>query len=54
MTNWFTAHLMYDTVGRASQSVPNAWQVNTLHFWLGILDSGAFRVQRSGTRSRCR
>ena len=44
MTNWFTAHLMHHTVGRASQSVPNAWQVNTLHFWLGNnLDSGAFR-----------
>ncbi len=44
MTNWFTAHLMHHTVGRASQSLPNGWQVNTLHFWLGNnLDSGAFR-----------
>jgi putative CocE/NonD family hydrolase len=44
MTNWFTAHLMHHTVGRASQDLPNGWQVNTLHFWLGNnLDSGAFR-----------
>ncbi len=44
MTNWFTAHLMHHTVGRASQQVPNAWAVNTLHFWLSNnLDSGAFR-----------
>ncbi len=44
MTNWFTAHLMHHTVGRASQALPNGWQVNTLHFWLGNnLDSGAFR-----------
>jgi putative CocE/NonD family hydrolase len=44
MTNWFTAHLMHHTVGRASQNLPNGWQVNTLHFWLGNnLDSGAFR-----------
>ena len=44
MTNWFTAHLMHHTLGRASQQVPNAWAVNTLHFWLSNnLDSGAFR-----------
>jgi hypothetical protein len=44
MTNWFTAHLMHHTVGRAAQQVPNAWQTNTLHFWLSNnLDSGAFR-----------
>ncbi len=44
MTNWFTAHLMHHTVGRAAQNIPNAWQVNTLHFWLANnLDSGAFR-----------
>jgi predicted acyl esterase len=44
MSNWFTAHLMHHLVGRASQQLPNAWQVNTLHFWLGNnLDSGAFR-----------
>jgi len=44
MTNWFTAHLMHHTLGRASQNLPNAWAVNTLHFWLANnLDSGAFR-----------
>ena len=44
MTNWFTAHLMHHTLGRASQNLPNAWAVNTLHFWLSNnLDSGAFR-----------
>jgi predicted acyl esterase len=44
MTNWFTAHLLHHTQGRASQNLPNGWQVNTLHFWLGNnLDSGAFR-----------
>jgi uncharacterized protein len=44
MTNWFTAHLMHHTVGRASQQIPNAWATNTLHFWLSNnLDSGAFR-----------
>jgi uncharacterized protein len=44
MTNWFTAHLMHHTVGRAAQQLPNAWAVNTLHFWLSNnLDSGAFR-----------
>ena len=44
MTNWFTAHLMHHTVGRAAQQIPNAWAVNTLHFWLANnLDSGAFR-----------
>jgi uncharacterized protein len=44
MSNWFTAHLMHHLVGRASQHLPNAWQVNTLHFWLSNnLDSGAFR-----------
>ena len=43
MTNWFTAHLMHHTVGRASQQIPNAWATNTLHFWLSNnLDSGAF------------
>ena len=31
-------------VGRASRHHPNAWQTNTLHFWLSnSLDSGAFR-----------
>jgi len=43
MTNWFTAHLMHHTLGRASQQIPNAWATNTLHFWLSNnLDSGAF------------
>jgi putative CocE/NonD family hydrolase len=42
MTNWFTAHLMHHTLGRASQQVANAWQTNTLHFWLSNnLDTGA-------------
>jgi uncharacterized protein len=44
MPNWFVAHLMHHTVGRASQHIPNAWAMNTLHFWLSnSLDSGAFR-----------
>jgi putative CocE/NonD family hydrolase len=44
MPNWFVAHLMHHTVGRASQQIPNAWAMNTLHFWLSnSLDSGAFR-----------
>jgi len=43
MTNWFTAHLMHHSLGRASQSIPDAWQPNTLYFWLhNNLDSGAF------------
>lgn len=42
MTNWFTAHLMHHTLGRASQQIPNAWATNTLHFWLSNnLDTGA-------------
>jgi predicted acyl esterase len=44
MTNWFTAHLMHHTLGRASQNLPDGWQTNTLWFWLhNSLDSGAFR-----------
>ena len=44
MTNWYVAHLMHHVVGRASRHHPNAWQTNTLHFWLSNnLDSGAFR-----------
>ena len=44
MTNWFTAHLMHHTLGRASQHLPDGWQTNTLWFWLhNNLDSGAFR-----------
>jgi predicted acyl esterase len=44
MPNWFVAHLMHHTVGRASRIHPDGWQKNTLHHWLsGNLDSGAFR-----------
>ncbi len=44
MTNWFTAHFLHHMLGRASQSVPNAWQVNTMHHWVGNnLDTGALR-----------
>jgi predicted acyl esterase len=44
MTNWFTAHLLHHNLGRASQTVPNPWERNTLSFWLGNnLDTGAFR-----------
>jgi hypothetical protein len=44
MPNWFVAHMMHHTVGRASQQLPDAWQANTLYFWLhNNLDSGAFR-----------
>jgi uncharacterized protein len=44
MPNWYMAHLMHHLVGRASRHNPNAWQTNTLHFWLhNNLDSGAFR-----------
>jgi predicted acyl esterase len=44
MTNWFTAHLLHHNLGRASQTVPNPWEKNTLSFWLSNnLDTGAFR-----------
>jgi predicted acyl esterase len=44
MTNWFTAHLMHHTVGRASQHLTDGWAINTLWFWLhNNLDSGALR-----------
>jgi predicted acyl esterase len=44
MTNWFTAHMLHHTLGRASRHLPDGWQVNTLHFWLhNNLDSGALR-----------
>jgi predicted acyl esterase len=44
MSNWFTAHLLHHTLGRAAQALPNAWASNTLHFWLSNnLDSGALR-----------
>jgi predicted acyl esterase len=43
MTNWFTAHLLHHTLGRASQIHPDTWHKNTLHHWLtNNLDSGAF------------
>jgi uncharacterized protein len=43
MSNWFTAHLLHHTLGRASQHLPKAWAVNTLRHWLSHnLDSGAF------------
>ncbi len=48
MPNWFVAHMMHHLVGRASLHQPNAWQINTLHFWLGnSLDSGAFRAAQA-------
>lgn len=44
MTNWFTAHLLHHTLGRAAQHLADGWQTNTLWFWLhNNLDSGAFR-----------
>jgi len=44
MTNWFTAHLMHHTQGRASQHLPDGWQTNTMWTWLhNNLDSGALR-----------
>jgi uncharacterized protein len=44
MTNWYTAHFLHHKLGRASQNLPDAWQINTLYFWLhNNLDSGAFR-----------
>ena len=43
MTNWYTAHMLHHLLGRASQHLPDGWQVNTLYFWLhNNLDSGAF------------
>ncbi len=44
MPNWYVAHMLHHLLGRASQQLPDAWQTNTLHFWLhNSLDSGAFR-----------
>ncbi|HEX4408835.1 MAG TPA: CocE/NonD family hydrolase [Xanthobacteraceae bacterium] len=44
MTNWYTAHMLHHSLGRASREQPDGWQVNTLHFWIhNSLDSGAFR-----------
>ncbi len=41
MTNWFTAHLLHHTQGRASQNLPDGWQANTMWTWLhNNLDSG--------------
>jgi uncharacterized protein len=43
MTNWFTAHLLHHTLGRASQQLPDGWQTNTLYHWLhNNLDTGVF------------
>lgn len=43
MTNWFTAHFLHHLVGRASRTVADGWQVNTLRHWVAnSLDSGAF------------
>jgi len=42
MTNWFTAHLLHHTQGRASQHLPDGWALNTMWHWLHHnLDSGA-------------
>jgi putative CocE/NonD family hydrolase len=42
MTNWFTAHLLHHTQGRASQHLPDGWAINTMWQWLHQnLDSGA-------------
>jgi putative CocE/NonD family hydrolase len=44
MTNWFTAHLLHHTQGRASQTLPDGWQTNMLWTWLhNNLDSGQLR-----------
>jgi putative CocE/NonD family hydrolase len=44
MTNWFTAHLMHHTQGRASRHLRDGWQSNTLWHWLhNNLDSGQLR-----------
>ena len=44
MTNWFTAHLLHHTQGRASQRQPDGWRSNTVWHWLhNNLDSGALR-----------
>src|SRR5712675_1330463 len=44
MSNWFTAHLLHHTLGRAAQHQPDGWQTNTLWNWLhNNLDSGALR-----------
>jgi putative CocE/NonD family hydrolase len=44
MTNWFTAHLLHHTLGRASRLEPDRWQTDTMYRWLhDSLDSGALR-----------
>jgi hypothetical protein len=44
MTNWFTAHLLHHTQGRASRHLPDGWRINTLWTWLhNNLDSGQLR-----------
>ncbi len=44
MPNWYVAHLLHHTLGRASQHMPDGWQTNTLHFWLhNNLDTGVFQ-----------
>src|SRR5262245_22219954 len=44
MTNWFTAHLLHHTQGRAARDLPDAWAINTLWHWLHHnLDSGVLR-----------
>jgi uncharacterized protein len=48
MPNWYVAHMMHHLVGRASRTLANGWQVNTLHHWLGnSLDSGALRASQA-------
>ncbi|HKA72766.1 MAG TPA: CocE/NonD family hydrolase [Xanthobacteraceae bacterium] len=48
MPNWFVAHMMHHSVGRASRQIPDAWQTNTLYHWLhNNLDSGAFRASQA-------
>lgn len=44
MTNWFTAHLMHHTIGRASREAPDRWKTDTFWRWLhDSLDSGALK-----------
>ena len=44
MTNWFTAHLLHHTLGRASRIAPDRWKTDTMYRWLhDSLDSGALR-----------
>jgi predicted acyl esterase len=44
MTNWFTAHLLHHTLGRASREEPDRWKTDTMYRWLhDSLDSGSLR-----------